>query len=87
MKLSEPQQRVLRTMYEHDTAIRIAVYNLAGYYMKRVPANSSPKWSTLLYLAKEELIILYSRKNEYCHYVLTAKGREVAKELEDARED
>lgn len=84
MKLSKPQKRALRTMYEHNAAASIAGYDLTGHYMKPISESSPPYWSTLLCLARDGLIILHSRKNEFSRYILTLKGRETAKELQDA---
>ena len=87
MKLTKSQQRVLRTMYEHNTAVSIAGYDLTGHYIKPTPEPRPPYWSTLLCLARDGLIILHSRKNEFSRYILTPKGREVTKELQNAKED
>lgn len=86
MKLSKPQKRVLRTMHEHNTAVSIAGYDLAGHYMKPVSEIRPPYWSTLLCLAREGLIILHSHKYEFSRYILTPKGRKVAKELQDVQD-
>lgn len=87
MKLSEPQKRVLRTMYKHNTAVSIAGYDLAGHYMKIVPQETRPAyWRTLLCLRGEGLIVVHSRKNEFYRYILTPKGRAIAEELQDAQD-
>ena len=87
MKLSEPQKRVLRTMYENDDTIfvntwggRFDISSLRAVKGRRF----RPRRKTLEILEARDLIDrIDSWSFSDFEYVLTPKGREVAKELED----
>ena len=85
MKLTEAQKQVLRTMLRYDCIIAADRPSSAGWYEKpRLPRIPQPAWNTLdcLYW-KHHLLSREHDEIGFLVYRLTAKGHEVAKELEE----
>lgn len=87
MKLSEPQQRVLRTMAEFECALHLSPTTAKAWFGGRrttKPPYRKVPIRTLLALRRKGLIwepspIPWATRN----LCLTAKGRALAKELQD----
>ena len=85
MKLSAPQKRVLRTMYRHDCEIGEARFGSETHLRYEAQTReSAPRIATIRVLHRHGFLRVY-RLDWFCSaYILTPKGREKAKELQDA---
>ena len=95
LKLSEPQKRVLRTMAEFDCPVYLSLDfyepQLFGHcwYGERGFADSKVARATVLSLRETGFLEETRRRpgtrpNWRTVFILTPKGREIAKELQDA---
>ena len=99
MKLSEPQKRVLKTMTKFDCPVHLSLdfYEEQSFGRCRYGGHGGfahPGWkvarTTVLRLVETGCIVETrrpgSRPNWQTEFVLTPKGREIAKELQDAED-
>lgn len=86
-KLSEPQKRALRTMWQFGTDVELSLSETYAYYARRdLAAISDPVVSTIRALGRRDLVRAIRKWGEHTFYVLTPKGREMAKGLQDAQD-
>jgi len=89
-KLSEPQKEVLRTMTEFDCSLYISIPDGYCWYGGRAlygcPGRKA-RYTTLSALIKRQLLVEKTREKDQPYwrrdFLLTDKGREVARELEE----
>jgi len=80
-KLSEPQKRVLSTMLEFDTTVES---RRTAWYVRRDLPLPDPGIRTIVSLTRKGLLTRQpSDWDGLSLYRLTAKGREVAQQLEE----
>ena len=88
MKLTEPQKRVLKAMYENDDSIFVSTWGGKwGISSLRAAKGRRfrPRRKTLEILEKRELLYRGSSWSfSDFEYILTPKGREAAKALQNA---
>ena len=88
-KITEPQACVLRTMAEYDCQIRINQYGhvrygaFEGCSMPYAAWRFPPLKRTLLALQRKGILESQGHEGWNQRFVLTPKGREIAKELQD----
>jgi len=88
--LSGPQKRVLKRMGQGGTYIRVHIWN--GGYWSTAWITSDPRWrhpnaSTAQALERKGLLERKPKGVSSFRFVLTLKGRELAKELQHAETD
>jgi len=83
-KLSEPQKRVLRTLLRYDCEISEARFGAETHLRYEAQTGErAPRTATVWVLRRHGLLRCY-RIDWFCSaYRLTAKGREVAQQLEE----
>ena len=87
MKLSEPQKRVLRTMYKYTCEIGESRFGHETHlrYEART-GQPHPRSATIRVLVQYGLLRAY-RVDWFCSaYLLTSQGQAKAKELQDAQD-
>lgn len=95
LKLSEPQERMLRMMEQHK--VRVSVHIWDDGYWGTAWVTSDPSWPrsarsmrrpnvrTMQALERRGLLEREAKGPSDFHFVLTPEGHAIAKELQDAK--